>query len=180
MGIDIVDHPAYNSAMTDPITSRIVEGADRLLDNLTRDLLGPTAQRIVKGSQHQSLPEAIMADLVDAIPFAGDISSTSRVREAHIRGEPVRRTAPKSLDAVFSKMPGIGPILGAIFPANIITYIEHESATPLDVIRNIPAEIQKLTNTPQEINQAIGEIAYSAQHFPQKAQIQAQHLRNLL
>lgn len=106
------------------------EAVDNLyhtLDDGTRRVLGTRIRDVLLGSQQRGIIDAVVADVVDVIPIAGDLSNLMRVRDASVRGtEFAKRRLPIQLiDLVAGALPDpIGGVLDLITPSNTINYLE--------------------------------------------------------
>jgi hypothetical protein len=79
-------------------------------------------------SKHNTLGRAILSDLVDLIPVAGDISNYYRVKDAakYGRARP-RRLARQLVDLVGGVLPSpLDLIMDLITPTNTLTYLREE------------------------------------------------------
>jgi len=89
--------------------------------------LGTRACEILGGTDHQDLPDAIIADILDIIPIIGDISNAFRVVDAAGKGNEYQRkkkVVMQLIDALSGSAPDpIGAILDAITPTNTILYL---------------------------------------------------------
>lgn len=82
-------------------------------------------RRALLTSEHDSLAEAMLADLADVIPVVGDVANAARVSDSLERKDERRdiRTAMQFIDAVVGVIPGIGDIADILTPTNTLYYI---------------------------------------------------------
>jgi hypothetical protein len=81
------------------------------------------AFQTVLGVDHKTISQAIVADIIDAIPLIGEVSSVSRIRQS----EDSSRRALQGVDlAVDVFPPPFGTIAELLLPANTIWFIEQE------------------------------------------------------
>jgi len=78
--------------------------------------------RILASSKHESLAEAVLADLIDAIPIIGDLTNLLRVMDAYERKDDLV-LALQTGDLLGGFPPGIGEIFDILSPTNTIAYI---------------------------------------------------------
>ncbi|MCD6199449.1 MAG: hypothetical protein J7K15_12925 [Deltaproteobacteria bacterium] len=78
--------------------------------------------RILTSSKHDSLAEAILADLIDALPIIGDITNLLRVMDAIERKDDLV-LALQAGDLLGGLPPIIGEIFDILSPTNTIAYI---------------------------------------------------------
>lgn len=100
---------------------------NRLLDKIPR--LSPEELRdVLFESKQSTLGKAILADLLDAVPIAGDVSNIFRVRDAGKVGRVrPRRITRQLVDMLVGMLPEpVGGILDLITPTNTITYLREE------------------------------------------------------
>lgn len=82
-------------------------------------------ERIVKAPfviDHESVLEAVLADLADLVPVVGDIAGLVRVLEALERKDDLR-LALELGDLVGGLPPAIGEVVDALTPTNLIIYL---------------------------------------------------------
>jgi len=80
-------------------------------------------KRILFSAEHDSFAEAILADLVDAIPILGDLTNVMRVKDAMDKNLPDRTVLLQLGDLVGGIIPVVGDIFDIITPTNTITYL---------------------------------------------------------
>lgn len=100
---------------------------NRLLDTIPK--LSPEEFRdVLFESKQSTLGKAILADLLDAVPIAGDIGNFFRVRHAGLVGrERPRRITRQMIDMLVGMLPDpVGGILDLITPTNTVTYLREE------------------------------------------------------
>lgn len=81
-----------------------------------------TAKRIFLSSTHKSLKEAVLADVVDIIPIAGDVGNAFRMIEAAKKGESTKLVLQTG-DFVIGLIPVIGAIGDLITPTNTLIFV---------------------------------------------------------
>lgn len=104
------------------------------------DYIPERPSRILFSSRQNSLKEAILADLLDAVPIAGEVSNAFRVRDATIQQKPYpRRVIANAIDfAAGLAPPPVGTILNILTPTNIIIYLQEKENIPtLSLLRGI-------------------------------------------
>lgn len=97
------------------------------LDNIPR--LSPVEIRdMLFESKQSTLGKAILADLIDIVPIAGDISNIFRCRHAaQTYRERPRRIAKQLIDLSAGLLPDpLGGILDILTPTNTLTYLREE------------------------------------------------------
>lgn len=77
---------------------------------------------IIVGTDHDSLEDAVAADLVSAIPIVGAISDFFRVVESESKPQKVLQT----LDLISEPV----PLINVITPTNTIMYLEKNGMLP--------------------------------------------------
>lgn len=112
--------------------------------------------RAALGSRHQSLPEAIGADLFDIIPIVGDYANHSRYLSASTEGERAARGKRASMQLVDYAvgddqfLPGIGTVLDILTPTNTILYLDDQGKLPKalkDATDKVGTEIARVVET---------------------------------
>ena len=88
-----------------------------------------TVCRIFTRVEHESLPEAVVSDLIDAIPVLGDISTFMRSQNLQTERARDLKLGLLAFDFVADLLP-FGDILELIVPANTLSYL-------IDRLRNI-------------------------------------------
>lgn len=78
--------------------------------------------QVIFGVNHTTLPQALIADLVDAIPILGEVSGVTRVRLSDSK----QRRFLQGLDLAIDAVPVIGPIADVFLPANTLMFIDRE------------------------------------------------------
>lgn len=73
-------------------------------------------------TEHDSLLEAIVADLADAVPIIGEVAGIMRIMEAKDKKDDLRLLLETG-DLVAGLPPVIGEILDALTPTNTIIYL---------------------------------------------------------
>lgn len=79
-------------------------------------------KRILFTTDHKNMIEAVMADLTDAIPLAGDITNAIRVADAMKKDRKIE-LAMQSIDFLGGLFPGLGDIFDIITPTNTLIYL---------------------------------------------------------
>jgi len=79
--------------------------------------------RVISSAEHEDLGEAVLADVVDVIPFIGDVANAMRVKDAIDRGVPEYIVAAQIVDFLAGLPPGIGDILDILTPTNTLAYL---------------------------------------------------------
>ena len=100
---------------------------NRLLDVIPE--LSPEALRdLLFQSKQSTLGKAILADLMDAVPIAGDVSNLFRCRHAaKTYRERPRRMAKQLIDLAAGLLPDpYGAIFDLVTPTNTLTYYREE------------------------------------------------------
>lgn len=89
-------------------------------------------RRALLTSEHDSLGEALLADIVDVIPVVGDLANAARVSDSMQREDENKdiRTAMQFIDAVVGVIPGIGDIADVLTPTNTLYYIGSKILPP--------------------------------------------------
>ena len=90
---------------------------------------GESPCNVLMGANHKNLFEAILADIVDAIPIIGDISNFFRIIDAANNPDVAvrRRVTAQLIDFVLGLLPSpIGTILDILTPTNTIMYLRKE------------------------------------------------------
>ena len=98
-----------------------------LLDRIPK--LSPEELRdMLFESKQSSLGKAVLADLLDAVPIAGDISNIFRCRDAaKVYRKRPRRMAKQLIDLAAGMLPDpVGGIADLITPTNTLTYLREE------------------------------------------------------
>lgn len=92
----------------------------------------PQVRDILFLSEQSSLGRAVVADLVDAIPFVGDAANVFRVRDAEKVGTTQsRRFSRQLIDLGLGILPDpVGGILDLVTPTNTITYLREGRSRP--------------------------------------------------
>ena len=80
-------------------------------------------KRILFSAEHDSLAEAVLADLVDAIPILGDLTNAMRVKDAMDKNLPDRTLLLQLGDLIGGIIPGLGDVFDIISPTNTLTYL---------------------------------------------------------
>ena len=80
-------------------------------------------KRILFTTDIRDIGEAIVADIVDAIPIVGDISNFFKVRDAIKKKESAFLVALRIGDFLGGLIPGYGDVFDLITPTNTIAYI---------------------------------------------------------
>jgi len=80
-------------------------------------------KRILFSAEHDSFAEAMLADLVDAIPIIGDLTNAMRVKDAMDKNLPDRTLLLQLGDLVGGIIPVVGDIFDIITPTNTLTYL---------------------------------------------------------
>ena len=78
--------------------------------------------RVLTSTKHDTLLEAVLADFVDAVPLAGDVSNAIRVRDAIERHDELA-IAMQTVDAIAGLVPIYGDIIDMITPTNTALYL---------------------------------------------------------
>jgi len=115
-------------SMVKPIKP-IIKNIDQLtagLEKMRNDL-----NRVLFTTQHKNLIEAMIADVVDTIPFLGDITEVERLADAKRLGDKDAITA-HGIDVVFGEIADAIPVVGefidsfldALLPANTLLYLK--------------------------------------------------------
>ena len=101
---------------------------NQLLD-MIRDAAPPLLREVVLESKQDTMGKALLADIVDVIPFVGDAANTYRVR--HGGGQP-DRVSRQAIDLMVGSLPEpAGVILDALSPTNLLTFLrEAERSKP--------------------------------------------------
>ncbi|HEB37615.1 MAG TPA: hypothetical protein ENI14_03020 [Thermoplasmatales archaeon] len=123
--------------MTNEILSKLTEPAKSLIEqgkqihdtiiNPLRDKLN----RVMFSTKHETLIEAMVADLIDILPGVGDITEAERLAEAKRIGDKDAVVA-HGIDTVFGEMADMIPVVGelidsfldALLPANTLLYLK--------------------------------------------------------
>lgn len=79
-------------------------------------------KRAAVETNHRTLEEAVLADIIDVIPVAGDISNALRVINAAARGED-RALLLQAGDLVIGAVPIIGTVGDLLTPSNVAIYV---------------------------------------------------------
>ncbi|MCZ7404269.1 MAG: hypothetical protein O8C67_04970 [Candidatus Methanoperedens sp.] len=79
--------------------------------------------QVVMGVDHTTLSQAILADIIDALPIVGEVTNVSRIRQADDSSRRFIQGLNLSLDSI---PPPFGKIADAFFPANTISFIDKE------------------------------------------------------
>lgn len=74
------------------------------------------------GVNHETLPQALIADLVDIVPILGEVSGVTRVRLSDSK----QRRFLQGLDLAVDAIPVIGPIADILLPANTLMFLDRE------------------------------------------------------
>ena len=98
-----------------PSSSLGLKGGVKMVDD--------SLKRILFSAEHNSFAEAILADLVDAIPILGDLTNAIRVKDAMDKNLPDRTVLLQLGDLIGGIIPGVGDIFDIITPTNTITYL---------------------------------------------------------
>ena len=80
------------------------------------------ALRAAVSSTHESLEEAIAADIIDVIPVAGDAANALRVIDAAQQKDPMR-FGLQAGDYVIGLLPIIGTIGDLVTPTNTLVFV---------------------------------------------------------
>ena len=80
------------------------------------------ALRILVSSTHDSLQEAVLADIVDFIPIAGDYANAMRVIDAAQKKEPTK-LALQTGDLIVGSIPIIGDLFDLLTPTNTVVFV---------------------------------------------------------
>ena len=107
---------------------------DKLLDEETKMKI----KRILFESSQETIPEAVIADIIDAIPGIGDLTNLVRVLNAKNKGD-MTAFAIQTGDLLLGLPPGIGEVGDIITPSNTILTILKQS----EVGQNIRSKIRR-------------------------------------
>ena len=77
---------------------------------------------IVSSSRHDRMEDALLADLLDAVPIIGDFANAARVKDA-VENQPGRVVVVQAVDFVAGLVPVVGDIVDLITPTNTISYL---------------------------------------------------------
>jgi len=83
--------------------------------------------RILFGTDHRNIFEAVAADIVDIIPFVGDVSNIARLTDAAARGGKYskKKVIAQAIDAIGGTIPEpFSVIVDALTPTNTILYLQ--------------------------------------------------------
>jgi len=108
----------------------IEDQINQFLDKLPQTA-PPQIRDILFESKQSTLGRAILSDLVDIIPVAGDLSNFFRVRHAATIGfERPRRLTRQTIDMLVGLAPEpLGGILDLLTPTNTVTYLREKRGT---------------------------------------------------
>ena len=87
--------------------------------------------RILTTSYHDSLLEAIIADLFDVVPILGDVGNEERVADALRRNDRVAMRA-QTLDLFFGILPVLGDVADLLTPTNTLLYLRRKDVINWD------------------------------------------------
>lgn len=117
-----------------------IPGPEKVIGDLDPIELPRSVKKVLIGSKHENIVEAIMADLFDIIPYAGDVSNVIRTVDAGLKAKsPMdKRLASQSIDLTIGFLPdlipGLGTIVGTILdaatPTNTINYLTDKVPYP--------------------------------------------------
>ncbi len=104
----------------------------------------PEALRRIKSVlfdyKHDKLIDAVVADLVDIVPWVGGISNGERTRRARVAGDD-KAFKLQLIDTIAGSVPYIGTILDIITPTNTIIFLNEKAdlklPLPVEDIANI-------------------------------------------
>jgi len=101
---------------------------ERLLPKLpiTVEEAGDKIHRIVFGTEHKDIGEAMLADLIDIVPFVGDASNIARISDAMKRGGKYmkRRVLAQAVDVIGGGLPEPASFLFDLFtPTNTLLFL---------------------------------------------------------
>ena len=85
--------------------------------------LTKTAQRVIYGTAHRNLGEAIASDVVDVIPIAGDIGNAMRVYKLAKEGKDTTALTLQTGDLLIGAIPVIGAVGDLVTPTNTLLFI---------------------------------------------------------
>ncbi|MFH1486820.1 MAG: hypothetical protein ABIH46_12185 [Chloroflexota bacterium] len=117
----------------------ITDLLNRVFDDVSGAIektLGTTGRDILIGSSQAELRQAILADICDIVPIAGDISNILRVQDAARKGGefPKKRIPTQLLDLLVGAVPGpVGDIADAVTPTNTINWLEAKGVSPTNI-----------------------------------------------
>jgi len=96
------------------------DGLNKLLDKI-RDSAPPLLREVMMESKQDTMGKSILADVVDVIPFVGDLGNMFRVR--HGSGQP-ERVSRQATDLFAGSLPEpVGFIMDALSPTNFLTFL---------------------------------------------------------
>ena len=113
--------------------SRPVKPVVKNIDNTVKKLnkMRDDISRVLFSTDHHSLFEAVVADLVDALPYVGDATESMRLADAKRRGDKDAVVA-HGTDLVVGNMFDIIPVAGELIdsaldlllPSNMLLYLK--------------------------------------------------------
>lgn len=75
---------------------------------------------VLFGTKHERLPEAVIADILDTVPFIGDIGNAVRT----VKEENERRRAMQMFDTLAGSIPDpFGGIIDVLTPTNTFIFV---------------------------------------------------------
>jgi len=109
------------------IPERVEAAVNRLADILPEVTPGELRDVLFESKQ-SSLPKAVVADVLDAVPILGDIGNFYRTRHAGTVGrERPRRLTRQLVDTLVGILPDpVGGVLDLLLPMNTVTYLQEE------------------------------------------------------
>jgi hypothetical protein len=85
----------------------------------------PEFERLIKApftTEHESILEAVLADIADIVPIVGEVAGLTRLMEALEKKDDVRAMLEAG-DLLAGFPPGIGDALDILTPTNLISYL---------------------------------------------------------
>ena len=97
-----------------------------------------TAKRILWGTTHKNLTEAILADVVDVIPVVGDLGNAIKVYNLAKKGESDKLTLHTG-DLVIGIVPVIGAVGDLITPTNTLIFVMRKKKLKSKLRKKLPS-----------------------------------------
>jgi hypothetical protein len=117
--------------------SIVGEKVDELLSTLDnhgilKEFEKVNINKVFTSTKHDTLLEATLSDIVDAVPIVGDISNAIRVKDAIERQDDLA-TAMQTIDTLAGLVPVYGDIVDILTPTNTVLYIFDKVPEAADV-----------------------------------------------
>ena len=102
---------------------RIKDDVEKNLVSIESEMKGNAPLQVLFGIEHENLPQAFLADIVDALPILGEISDVSRIRLAKEQGRRFMHAVDLAVDIL---PPPLSTVADLFLPTNTLWYLEKE------------------------------------------------------